>query len=284
MLRKIKTIIRGQLTTDGAGVKLRRVIIPEHNDLFDPYLLMDFFDSKNPDEYTKGFPWHPHRGIETITFLFSGSIEHGDSLGNKGIINGGDCQWMTAGSGIIHQEMPIESPHMLGIQLWANLPSKSKMIDPKYRDIKSSDIPVVNLNGTTVKVVAGKYGDIIGVVQRDDILSNFLIVEMKPESQFIMKTSHDDTAFGVLVSGSVFISDDEREFSDAGSAVLYENGDEILIKTGKDSARLLIVTGRPINEPVAWGGPIVMNTNEELKLAFKEYREGTFLKKAAKTD
>lgn len=278
MERKIKKIVSGINTTDGAGVHLKRVFGFHQIPLFDPYLMLDFFNSKNPADYTKGFPWHPHRGIETITFLFEGNIEHQDSLGNKGIINGGDCQWMTAGSGIIHQELPLPSESMLGIQLWANLPANMKMTAPKYKEIKSADVPLYQDENSSIRVIAGEYKSYKGLVQREDIGAVFLDVQIDANSEFVYDTIYDHKVFALLVKGSAVFSGEANSVNELGSAILYDKGDSVRITSNEEGARFLLVSGKPINEPIAWGGPIVMNTQEELDTAFKEYDNGTFIK------
>lgn len=278
MTRKIHTIIRGRDTTDGAGVHLRRVFANGEIPLFDPFLMLDFFDSENPSDYTNGFPWHPHRGIETITFLFEGVIEHGDSLGNAGVIESGDCQWMTAGSGIIHQEMPKASPRMLGFQLWANLPAKDKMVDPAYHEIKADDVVQVEDSLSTVRIIAGSYSGTKGLSLRTDLEANMLDVLIKPDCTWELPTDPEHKVFALLVRGSASFAPGQSEESRPGGAILYESGDRIEITAAAEGARVLVVSGKPIGEPVAWGGPIVMNTQEELRLAFKEFREGTFIK------
>ncbi len=200
-MRTVKKIYKGKESVDGAGVKLNRIFgyheVPE----LDPFLLLDFFNTKDPNDYIKGFPWHPHRGIETITYFIEGKVEHGDSLGNKGIIGNGDCQWMTAGSGIIHQEMPKESPNMLGVQLWANLSSKNKMIDPKYRDIKKDKIPEIEEKDVLVKIVAGKYKDVTGPVKEISINPIFMDITIKKDGKFVYETDTESTVFALVVDG-----------------------------------------------------------------------------------
>ncbi|WNY26767.1 pirin family protein [Methanolapillus ohkumae] len=279
-VRKIKKIIRGTHQIDGAGVKLVRVV--GHKDVadFDPFLMLDAFDSKNPDDYILGFPHHPHRGIETVTYLISGKVEHEDSLKNKGVIGGGDCQWMTAGSGIIHQEMPKPADRMLGCQLWVNLPARDKMTDPKYRNLTHDLIPMVVENGMTVKILAGEYGNKKGAMQADYVPINYLDVSIPPAQSWKWKTNPTDTLFIYILEGGA-------EFLDAGenkltvlekSAVLFDNNDIFEVTAGKSGVRFILLTGKPLKEPVAWGGPIVMNTREELEFAFYELDRGTFVK------
>lgn len=281
MIRLVKTIIRGRDTTDGAGVRLRRIFGYNEVPLFDPYLMLDFFDSENPDDYVKGFPWHPHRGIETITFLFEGEIDHGDSLGNSGVIRSGDCQWMTAGSGIIHQEMPIASKHMLGFQLWANLPAVDKMVEPAYHEIKADDLVTLEDETAAVRIIAGSYKGKTGKMQRHDINARMLDVNIKPESVWTLDTDYSDKVFALLVRGEAVFAPGSQAESRPGGAILFDSGDSLKITSGTEGARILVVSGTPINEPVAWGGPIVMNTQEELRQAFREYQEGSFIRHKA---
>ena len=276
-LRSIQTIVGGAVQYDGAGVKLVRVIGHADVEAFDPFLMLDAFDSHNPDDYVKGFPWHPHRGIETVTYLIHGDIEHGDSLGNAGSILDGSCQWMTAGSGIIHQEMPQAVPRLLGAQLWINLPAADKMTAPAYRDITSDVIPVVTDEVATVRIVSGRYHEKLGPVQGDYVKTLYLDVSIKPNQTWQMKVDPQATVFCYTVSGSA-------EFDQSGTvvpthrAVLLKDGDEVAVATGEAGVRFLLIAGRPLKEPVAWGGPIVMNTRAELRQAFKELDEGTFIR------
>ena len=281
MIRLVKTIIRGRDTTDGAGVKLRRIFGYNEVPLFDPYLMLDFFDSDNPEDYTKGFPWHPHRGIETITFLFEGEIDHGDSLGNSGVIRSGDCQWMTAGSGIIHQEMPIAAERMLGFQLWANLHAADKMTEPAYHEIKSEDLVQSEDDKAIVRIIAGSYNGKTGKMIRNDINARMLDVKILPDTVWTLDTDYNEKVFALLVRGQAVFAPGSEAESRPGGAILYDSGDSLKITSGPEGARILVVSGIPIGEPVAWGGPIVMNTQEELKQAFKEYQEGTFIKHEA---
>ncbi len=278
MDRKIFKYIEGEKTQDGAGVKLYRTFgyyqIPD----FDPFLMMDFFDSSDPDDYIKGFPWHPHRGIETVTYLISGKIEHADSIGNSGVIGDGDCQWMTAGSGILHQEMPKPSAKMLGVQFWLNLPKKDKMTEPKYRDITKDMIPVYQNESEKVHIIAGSYNELVGPISGLEIDPTFLDVELKPNEEFVYNLDPTLKAFAFLVDGKVNFNVEEEDLVTSPSGVLYGEGDTIRINTKDKSGRFFLITGKPLNEPISWGGPIVMNTKEELNLAFKELDEGIFIK------
>jgi len=275
--RKIKKITKGIRTQDGAGVKLVRVVGYNDTGDYDPFLMLDAFDSENPEDYTKGFPWHPHRGIETITYLIEGEIEHGDSLGNKGVIGGGDAQWMTAGSGIIHQEMPQAAPRMLGAQLWLNLPAADKMADPQYGDIKKADIPVIAEDGARVHVISGSYKGRVGAFQGRYIPATYLDVEVAAGAGWVLEGQPEDTLFVYLVSGSAAFEPGGRPVADH-QAVLFEPGDALYVEAGAGDLRFLLLTAPPLDEPVAWGGPIVMNTRDELNQAFRELDEGTFIR------
>lgn len=276
--RPIRKIITGEDAVDGAGVRLTRVF--GHADVreLDPFLMLDAFDSTNPDEYRRGFPWHPHRGIETVTYLLEGDIEHGDSLGNKGSIRSGDCQWMTAGSGIIHQEMPQATARMLGAQLWINLPARDKMTAPRYGDIRAEDIPVVEADGAKVRVVAGSYGDIRGAFEGRHVKATYLDVEILPGYSWSFPVEQGATVFAYILRGAARF-DAGGEVIAEKHAVLYGDGDTVSIVAGDFGARFILVAGRPLGEPIAWGGPIVMNTREELDAAFREIDLGTFIKK-----
>jgi quercetin 2,3-dioxygenase len=277
-MRRINKVITGQRATDGAGVRLVRVI--GHNDVkeFDPFLMLDAFDSTNPEDYTKGFPWHPHRGIETVTYLIQGDIEHGDSLGNKGSILSGDCQWMTAGSGIIHQEMPKASNRMLGVQLWLNLPAKDKMTKPQYRDILSSKIPVIEENGHKVHIISGSYKGKAGALQGDYVKPLFMDIELKEGNAWSLEVEKDATLFVYIVSGEGCFEQNAKEYISEKHAVLFNEGDTFYAKAYGKGMRFLLLSAKPLKEPIAWGGPIVMNTKEELNQAFKEIEDGTFIK------
>lgn len=281
MERKIKKILTGFNTQDGAGVKLTRVFSNQDAYDLDPFLLLDFFNTDNPEDYIKGFPWHPHRGIETVTYFIKGLVEHQDSLGNKGKIGDGDCQWMTAGSGIIHQEMPQEQPVALGVQLWINLPKKDKMMDPAYRDIASEDIIEIEDENIRVRIISGEYKGKKGTIEGNEKISpNMLDIRIKNGESLRYETKEDHSVI-------VFIFDGEGEFQGEilgqGNGILYDKGNNILLKAvGERDLRVLVLTGKPLEEPIAWGGPIVMNTREELNEAFREIDEGTFIKTESK--
>lgn len=276
--RKIRTILKGTPTIEGAGVHLKRVFGYNEVPDFDPFLMLDDFRSDTPQHYLKGFPWHPHRGIETITYILKGDVEHGDSLGNQGIISTGDVQWMTAGSGIIHQEMPKgeASGAMHGFQLWANLPAAQKMMAPRYRGITADQIPTVELeNGTTVKVIAGTITGARGPVDDIVIDPECLDCTVPAGRTFTHSTDPDYTAFIYVIGGS---GQTDGADVDNGTLVLYGKGAQLAVNAGISPLRFLLLTGKPLGEPVAWQGPIVMNTQEELETAFREYRNGTFVK------
>jgi len=299
-IRAIKRVLQPRPTLEGAGVHLRRGFGFGDPKEFDPFLLFDDFRNDNPDEYLAGFPWHPHRGIETITYVLAGRVEHGDSLGNRGTLAGGDVQWMTAGSGIIHQEMPKGDEHgrMHGFQLWANLPSSLKMTDPRYQDVQSKDVPVVtDDDGTSVRVVCGTFWGTSGPVDgiaADPIYIDVSVPPGKRRSLPVETTRH---AFAYVFAGSGTFrnASDPRPVRTDGvasaaagasqpndvrnrSLILFDRGDEVTVQAGDEGIRFLLVSGKPIEEPVAWYGPIVMNTDEELRQAMAEMRAGTFIK------
>ncbi len=278
LIREIKRIVRGQSQVDGAGVKLVRVVGYSDVKDFDPFLMLDAFDSINPEDYIKGFPWHPHRGIETVTYLIHGDIEHGDSLGNKGNILDGCCQWMTAGSGILHQEMPQPSERMLGVQLWLNLPRKDKMTKPQYRDIRNELVPEIIEENYTVRVIAGNYQGSQAVVQGDYVNMQFLDVNLKAGKLWRLETDKDATLFVYIVEGEGCFDESDSKIVQSKNVVLFNSGEEFLVKASDNGIRFFLFSGRPLQEPIAWGGPIVMNTQEELQKAFQELDNGTFVK------
>jgi quercetin 2,3-dioxygenase len=296
--RKIQKVMKSKPTMEGAGVHLRRAFGFGATELFDPFLLMDDFRGETPAEYIKGFPWHPHRGIETITYVTAGEVEHGDSMGNKGVIGPGDVQWMTAGSGIIHQEMPKAPPdgRMYGFQLWANLPRSQKMMDPRYREVKSSEIPLVTLpNGGTVRVVSGTVNGIRGPVQDIVIEPEYLDVTLPANTSYAHPTQPGHTVFAYVFEGKARFCVDQDAFDydaegenyfdlqrdpylENHTLVVFGDGEQVQITTAAEGVRFLLISGKPLREPVAWYGPIVMNTEEELRVAFQEYQDGTFIK------
>lgn len=297
--RTIKKIWKSEPTIEGAGVHLKRAFGFKELPMLDPFLLLDDFRSENPEEYKAGFPWHPHRGIETITYVLEGDVEHGDSLGNKGNISSGDVQWMTAGSGIIHQEMPKGNykGEMLGFQLWANLPAKSKMMQPRYQEIKQPAIPLVTTqDGAKIRIICGEVNGTKGPAQ--DIMASpeYLDVELAAGKSFSRKFDQQQTVIAYVIDGKGFFDALRDPFAhDAvglnyfdlqppcectnGTLVLFaRDGDHIVVNTDKHAVRFLLISGKPLNEPVAWYGPIVMNTKQELEQAFAEYKNGTFVK------
>jgi redox-sensitive bicupin YhaK (pirin superfamily) len=278
-IRTIKRVVTGQNTIDGAGVKLVREIGYYDTKDFDPFLMLDAFDSTNPKDYIKGFPWHPHRGIETITYLIMGDIEHGDSLGNKGSILDGDCQWMTAGSGIIHQEMPAPAERLLGAQIWLNLPAKEKMVSPKYRPVTKNDIPVITENDIKIHLIAGEYKGTVGAVTGDYVRANFFDVEASPNTEWLIDTDPEHTLFSYIIQGSASFGDEKSTIIPEKHVVLFSEGNKFSLKASEHGIRFLLLSGKPLKEPIAWGGPIVMNTREELNLAFEELEKNTFIKK-----
>jgi hypothetical protein len=296
-IRPVKRLTRSQLTMEGAGVRLRRAFGFGDTNEVDPFLLFDDFRGDRPDDYLAGFPWHPHRGIETITYVLAGNVDHGDSLGNKGTIGAGDVQWMTAGSGIVHQEMPHgnDRGQMHGFQLWANLPASLKMTHPRYQDVSSKDIPeVTDDDGTKVRIICGSFWGRRGPVEGVAAEPQYLDIWVPPGLRRSLPVARSLNAFAYVFAGAGkfagasdpqpvktdVVGGGEGVPADNRSLILFDAGDEITVQTGDDGIRFLLVSGAPIQEPVAWRGPIVMNTNEELRQAFEEYRNGTFLKHA----
>ena len=296
--RKIRKVFRSRPTIEGAGVHLNRAFGFSEAGMFDPFLLLDDFRSDVPEHYLKGFPWHPHRGIETITYVLGGDVEHGDSMGNKGVISSGDIQWMTAGSGIIHQEMPKGDRLgvMSGFQLWANLPKSRKMMEPRYRDIKSSQVPQVSLgNGAVIKVICGKVEDVVGPARDIVTEPEYIDVTIPPASEFVHHIKKGHTAFAYVIEGKGYFCKEKKPFTyeaqgvnyfdiqrnpfiGNGTLVLFDDEGDLTAITEEQGVRFLLMSGKPFGEPIAWYGPIVMNTQEELRVAFEEYNNGTFIK------
>jgi hypothetical protein len=296
----VKRIVQSQPTMEGAGVKLRRAFGFGDTGEFDPFLLLDDFRNDRPDDYRAGFPWHPHRGIETITYVLKGTVDHGDSLGNQGTLGAGDVQWMTAGRGILHQEMPQGDPQgkMHGFQLWANLPSSLKMTAPRYQDVPAAEIPeVVDDDGTRVRIVCGDFRGKRGPVDGVAADPRYLDVFVPPGKRKTLPVETERHAFAYVFEGSGTFSHASRPFGvltekAAGdgseilvrestgnrSLVVFDSGDEVTVQAGEEGIRFLLVSGKPIQEPVAWYGPIVMNTQAELQQAVTELRDGTFIK------
>ena len=297
-LRPVKRIIEAKPTLEGAGVHLRRAFGFGNTTDFDPFLLFDDFRNERPEDYKAGFPWHPHRGIETITYVLAGTVDHGDSMGNRGSIASGDVQWMTAGRGIIHQEMPKgdEQGRMHGFQLWANLPSSLKMTTPRYQEVKAADIPMItDDDGTNVRIVSGSFWGARGPV--DGIAADpvYLDISVPPGRRKTLPVETTHHAFAYVFAGDGKFSNASGpravateavdgsgaiEHTRAGnrSLVLFDTGNEVTVQAGPEGIRFLLVSGKPLEEPVAWHGPIVMNTQEQLREAFDEIQKGTFLK------
>ncbi|MBI5602557.1 MAG: pirin family protein [Deltaproteobacteria bacterium] len=297
-VRMISKVWKSKPTIEGAGVHLKRAFGNTQVPQFDPFLLLDDFHSNYPPDYLKGFPWHPHRGIETITYVIHGRVEHGDSMGNKGVIESGDVQWMTAGSGIIHQEMPRGNAEglMWGFQVWANLPASHKMMDPRYRGIVAGEIPEVILKGDVrAKIICGDVGGVKGPVRDVVVDPVYLDVTVPPDTTFTLPIKRGHTVFAYVLDGEGYFDPERNGFAhevvganyfdmkrqcacNAEDLILYLDGDEVVITTQERAVRFILVSGKPIGEPVAWYGPIVMNTQEELRIAFEEYERGTFIK------
>jgi len=287
MPRKVKDVLTGVPTMEGAGVRLRRMFGFERVPGLDPFLMLDDFSSGDPGDYIAGFPWHPHRGIETITYILKGEVEHGDSMGNRGVISPGDVQWMTAGSGIIHQEMPRESRKtgLQGFQLWANLPASEKMMPPRYRGVLAGRIPLVaRPGGVKVRIICGAVDGVRGPVREIRIDPEYLDVELPGGTVFSHELPADYTVFAYVFTGGGYFDSQRGKETAAGNLVTFGKGSGVEITAGDGGARFLLVSGKPLREPVAWRGPIVMNTEEELRLAFAEYAAGTFLKHKAVLD
>ena len=298
-IRPVKRIAQSTPTMEGAGVKLRRVFGFGDPSEFDPFLMMDDFRGDKPSDYMAGFPWHPHRGIETITYVLAGTVDHGDSLGNRGALGAGDVQWMTAGSGILHQEMPKGDAlgRMHGFQLWANLPSSLKMTNPRYQDIPGLAIPeVVDDDGTSVKVICGDFWGKRGPVDGIAAEPRYLDVWVPPNKRKTLPVETHRQAFAYVFEGSGSFSGASEPFGvlhekevdgeelliraqvSNRHLVVFDSGDEVTVQAGEQGIRFLLVSGRPIKEPVAWHGPIVMNTQAEIRQAISDLRSGTFIR------
>src|SRR5579871_694778 len=299
-IRPVKRIVQSQPAIEGAGVKLRRAFGFGTTSEFDPFLLLDDFRNDRPEDYCAGFPWHPHRGIETITYVLAGSVEHGDSLGNRGALGAGDVQWMTAGSGILHQEMPQGDAQgrMHGFQLWANLPSSLKMTAPRYQDIPAAAIPeIIDDDGTRVRVITGDFWGKRGPVDGVAADPRYLDISVPPGKKKTLKVETDRHAFAYVFAGSGTFGSasqpfgvlTEKEAPDGSellvrertgnrSLVVFDSGDEVTVQAGDEGIRFLLVSGKPIEEPVAWYGPIVMNTNAEIQQAVRQLQDGSFIK------
>jgi redox-sensitive bicupin YhaK (pirin superfamily) len=298
-IRPVKRLSRSTPTIEGAGVRLRRAFGFGDTRETDPFLLLDDFRNERPEDYLAGFPWHPHRGIETITYVLSGTVEHGDSLGNRGVLGGGDIQWMTAGSGIIHQEMPKGDPHgrMHGFQLWANLPGALKMTSPRYQDVKAVDIPeVTDDDGTKARVLCGSFWGVTGPVDGIAADPSYVDVWVPPNKKKTLPVETTQHAFAYVFAGSGKFANASPprgvltdkigawntpawEQAEDRCLIIFDRGDEVTVQASEQGIRFLLVSGKPIEEPVAWYGPIVMNTEAELRQAFTELQDGTFLKR-----
>ena len=296
-IRAVKNVVASKPTLEGAGVKLRRAFGFGDTTDYDPFLLFDDFRNDRPDDYLAGFPWHPHRGIETITYVLAGTVEHGDSLGNRGSLGAGDIQWMTAGSGILHQEMPKgdQAGRMHGFQLWSNLPASLKMTAPRYQDVLGKDVPeVVDDDGTSVRIVCGSFWGKSGPVDGVAADPRYLDIFVPPGVRKVLPVETSRHAFAYVFQGSGTFRDasspravqtdivgtglERPDFIGNRSMVLFDQGDEVVVQAGDEGIRFLLVSGKPIEEPVAWYGPIVMNTQHELRVALDELNRGTFIK------
>lgn len=276
-MRKIRLIKTAKPTLEGAGVHLQRAFGFGDERLFDPFLMLDDFRNDDTRNYIAGFPWHPHRGIETITYMLEGSAEHGDSMGNSGVINKGDVQWMTAGRGIIHQEMPKPNKlgRMYGFQLWANLPAAQKMMKPRYQDIQAAQIPMVKTDsGAEIKLICGSFQDVQGPAQDIVINPQYWDVFIPAETELELPTTPTHTCFIYAYEGDAMIGE-QRVVN--RQVVLFEDGDSILLKAGPSGFRMLFLCGKPLKESISWRGPIVMNTREEIQKAFEDLDAGKFI-------
>ncbi len=301
-IRPVKQTVQAQPTLEGAGVKLHRAFGFHNPRELDPFLLFDDFRNERPEDYLKGFPWHPHRGIETITYVLSGSVEHGDSLGNTGTLGAGDVQWMTAGSGIMHQEMPQgnDKGQMHGFQLWANLPASLKMTSPRYQDVPGKEIPeLIDDDGTVIRIIIGEYHGKKGIVEGVAADPQYLDISVPAGVRKLFKVDTSRNAFAYVFEGSGSFRDASaptgvllekevdgqevhiRDMSGDRTLVYFDSGDEVTVQAGDHGIRFLLVSGKPLKEPVAWHGPIVMNTREELITAVTELQNGSFIKESA---
>ncbi|TSA36432.1 MAG: pirin family protein [Porphyromonadaceae bacterium] len=280
MIRKIESTLGSTPVLEGAGVKLQRVFGYPRKGWLDPFLMLDHFGSDDPVDYMAGFPWHPHRGIETVTYMLSGEVEHEDSMRNKGVIKSGDIQWMTAGSGILHQEMPQKFDGVLsGFQLWVNLPASHKMMAPRYQDIPAYLIPAFDWKGIHIRLAAGKFGEFTGPVKDIVVKPLFMDMTVPVGIQQTFDVNPDHTFFAYVFEGSAYFDQQMTNRIGAGTLVKLISGDQIFIASDKTSARFLLIGGKPLHEEIAWRGPIVMNTKEELYQAFEDYQTGNFVKK-----
>lgn len=279
-IREVAKVLTGHPTRDGAGVKLTRMFSRDEAELLDPFLMLDHFGSDRPEDYMPGFPMHPHRGIETVTYMLDGYVDHRDSLGNHGTIGPGDVQWMTAGSGILHEEMPRKAKGwMQGFQLWVNLPKASKMVPPRYRDIGKEDIPVFDLgNGSSIKVIAGESQGLVGPVK--DLAVDVKLLDISLHSRTVLEheIQLDRNAFVLVYDGELMLGEKNARTVPAGSVAVLGEGDTLKFTVGRRPVRFMFASARPLKEPIAWGGPIIMNTRQELDQAFAELKAGTFIR------
>jgi quercetin 2,3-dioxygenase len=282
-VRTVERILTAYPTIEGAGVHLHRAFGFYEVPQFDPFLMLDDFRAKRPEEYLAGFPWHPHRGIETVTYMLEGAVEHGDSMGNAGTVAAGDVQWMTAGSGILHQEMPKPvNGKMGGFQLWVNLPKAQKMMDPRYQEINQAQISTVSpRQDISIRVICGAVNGVIGPVKNIVSDPQFLDITLGPDSVFTHPVRDGHTSFAYILNGEGTFDADEGHRVQNRDLVLFSNGNSVWVRAFNKGIRFLLVSGKPLGEPVAWRGPIVMNTREELRQAFREVDDGTFIKKNA---
>ncbi len=282
--RRIEAILPSRETIEGAGVHLRRAFGHAEVPRLDPFLMLDDFRSQNPAEFVAGFPWHPHRGIETVTYMLDGFVQHEDSMGNQGVIRSGDVQWMTAGNGIIHQEKPkpLDDGKMGGFQLWVNLPADRKMMDPRYQEVKSGAIPQFEAaKDVTLRVIAGDVQGVRGPVRDIVVEPEYLDVQMGPGATFDHPVKRGHRAFAYVLGGRGRFDDESGEVVDSENLVLFKDGDRVRVEAKDQSLRFLLVSGKPLHEPVAWWGPIVMNTRREIETAVREFQDGTFVKHGA---
>ncbi|MCI5642642.1 MAG: pirin family protein [Peptoniphilus sp.] len=274
MDRKVVKKVQGFRTKDGAGVSLVRVLGHETVEDFDPILMLDSFDSTNPDEYTAGFPMHPHRGIETVSYLYKGKMVHKDTLGNEDGIGDGEVQWMNSGSGIEHEEMVPAADRLLGVQLWLNLPKKEKMSKPTYNKIHKDDIEEIDIDGGMLRLLSGSYKDHSGFTG-EHLPLDYYDIHLEPNKEFTIETDHDKSVMIFTLIGNIYVGDEHIEEK---TAVKLSEGDKLTIKNGDDNAQVLFMSSEKLNEEVAWAGPIVMNTSEEIRQAYEDLRNGTFIK------
>ncbi len=279
-MRKVNKIYTAQPTMEGAGVHLHRGFSNHEVELFDPFLLFDDFSNTEAEAYQAGFPTHPHRGMETVTYIVKGEVAHRDNLGNSGSIGAGDVQWMTAGSGILHEEMPVAHDEGIqGFQLWINLPKEHKMMPPRYQEIKSTEIPQVTEEGTSVRVIAGQYKDTAGPVQDLMVSPTYFDVTLDPLTPFLVPTVLEENFFVYAIQGRLMVRDDRSElWVGEGNIGLLSHDSQFSCTAGKEGVRFLLIGGKPLKESISWAGPIVMNTEVEITQALADLKNGTFIK------